>query len=278
MTIPALDHSATGYSLAHAYWMAQAAGLAMQDPDAIEAQARAWGFDEVRNFESPHRMPFPIEDTQAYVMASDRMIVTGFRGTEVLKIYDWLTDVNTPPVPGPDDKGFVHYGFNQALRSVYPQIRDTIQELRTENQSVWFTGHSLGGALAMLAGAHFYFEQPRQLPDGVYTYGQPRTCERLLAGLHNTAFKNRCYRFVNNNDIVPQLPPEPVFTHVDTVRYFDADGKLHETMPFIAGLKDRVKGYRQDMFAPETDGIKDHHLRNYLAAFEKNLATSGAKG
>ncbi|MFB7616900.1 hypothetical protein [Kitasatospora sp. NPDC056181] len=43
-------------------------------------------------------------------------------------------------------------------------------------------------------------------------------------------------------------------------------------MPLVAGLKDRVQGYRQDMFAPETDGIKDHHMRNYLAAFEKNLA------
>jgi triacylglycerol lipase len=94
--------------------------------------------------------------------------------------------------------------------------------LRTDRQSVWFTGHSLGGALAMLAGAHHYFEQPRRLPDGVSTYGQLRTCERLLAGLHNTAFRDRCYRFVNNNE--------------------------------------------------------DHHLRNYLAAFENNLATSGAHG
>ncbi|MFJ6215487.1 lipase family protein [Streptomyces sp. NPDC092296] len=274
MAIPALDHSATRYSLAHAYWMARAAGLASQDPDGIENQAHAWGFGQVRHFESTHRMPFPIEDTQAYVMASDRMIVTGFRGTEVLKIYDWLTDVDTPPVPGPADKGFVHYGFNQALRSVYPQIRDTVQELRTNGQSIWFTGHSLGGALAMLAGAHFYFEDPRRLPDGVYTYGQPRTCERLLTAAHNTAFKDRCYRFVNNNDIVPQLPPEPAYTHVDTLRYFDANGKLHETMPLVAGLKDRVTGFRQDMFAPETDGIKDHHLPNYLAAFEKNLAVS----
>ncbi|WP_329571975.1 hypothetical protein [Kitasatospora sp. NBC_01266] len=92
---------ATRYSLAHAYWMARAAGLAVQDPDGSEAQARTWGFEQVRCFESPHKMPFPIEDTQAYTMASDRMVVTGFRDTEVLKIYDWLTDVDIPPVPEP---------------------------------------------------------------------------------------------------------------------------------------------------------------------------------
>ncbi|RDG39945.1 lipase family protein [Streptomyces corynorhini] len=275
MTIPALDHSTTRYSLPHAYWMARAAGLAALDPAGIEAQAEAWGFDEVRHFESTHRMPFPIEDTQAYTMASDRMIVTGFRGTEVLKIYDWLTDVNTPPVPGPANKGFVHYGFHRALQSVYPLIRDAVQELRTEGQSIWFTGHSLGGALAMLAGARMYFEEPKVLPDGVYTFGQPRTCERLLAGAHNTAFKNRCHRFVNNNDIVPRLPPEPVFTHVDATRYFDADGGLHDTMPLLAGVRDRVKGLSADLFAPETVAIKHHHLANYLAAFEKNLTKAG---
>ncbi|MFE4368666.1 lipase family protein [Streptomyces sp. NPDC056835] len=275
MATPALDHSTTSYSLPHAYWMAQAAGLASLDPAGIEAQAAAWGFGEVRHFESAHRMPFPIEDTQAYVMAGDRMIVTGFRGTEVAKIYDWLTDIDAPPVPGPAKKGFVHHGFHQALQSVYPQIRDTIQELRTNGQSIWFTGHSLGGALAMLAGTRWYFEEPRLLPDGVYTFGQPRTCERLLAGAHNTAFRNRCYRFVNNNDIVPHLPPEPAYTHVEALRYFDADGGLHKAMPLMARLQDRAKGLRAELFAPETDVIKDHHLSNYLAAFEKNLAKTG---
>jgi hypothetical protein len=275
MTIPALDHTTKGYSLRHAYWMARAAGLATLDRAAIEAQASAWGFDQVRHFESTHRMPFPIEDTQAYVMASDRMIVAGFRGTEVLKIRDWLTDVTTPPVPGPANKGFVHYGFHRALESVYPELRDTIQQLRTGNQTVWFTGHSLGGALAMLAGTRWYLEDPRELPAGVYTFGQPRTCERLLAGVHNKAFTDRCYRFVNNNDIVPQLPPEPLYTHVNALRYFDADGKLHNTLPLFARLHDVAKGFATDLFAPETDAVKDHHLVNYLAAFEKNLIPTG---
>ncbi|TYC66567.1 lipase family protein [Streptomyces sp. CB01881] len=168
----------------------------------------------------------------------------------------------------------LHYGFHQALQSVYPELRDAVKELRTERQSVWFTGHGLGGALAMLAGSRFYFEEPKLLPDGVYTFGQPRTCERLLASAHNTAFRQRCYRFVNNNDIVPHLPPEPFFTHVEALRYFDADGRLHEAMPLAAGLKDRAKGVGADLFAPETDAVKDHHLPNYLTAFEKSLAQS----
>ena len=39
--------------------------------------------------------------------------------------------------------------------------------------SVWYTGHSLGGALASLATAQM---RRQEVPvDGLYTFGQPRT-------------------------------------------------------------------------------------------------------
>lgn len=273
MPVPtAFDHRATGYSLPHAYWMAQASALAYKDRPEVESRARDWGFDTVEHFESRHAMPFPIEDTQAYIAASDGMIVMAFRGTEPTNIRDWLSDVSTPPVPGPGGKGFVHHGFNEALQSVYPEMRESLAKLRTNGQTVFVTGHSLGGALAMLAGARLFFEEPSHIPDGVYTFGQPRTCERLLAGAHKQAFKNRHHRFVNNNDVVPTVPPEPAFTHVDQLRYFDASGRMHESMPLIAGLADRAKGATADVFAPASDGIRDHSMKAYIACLEKNLA------
>ncbi|TXS39655.1 lipase family protein, partial [Streptomyces sp. uw30] len=187
MPVPALDHSASGYSLAHAYWLAQAARAAYKTPEQAERLAREWGFDQFKHLSSPHTMPFPIEDTQAYIAASDRMVLVAFRGTESKQIRDWLTDTTTPPIPGPAGKGFVHYGFHRALDAVHPQIRDTVAEFKNDSQSVWFTGHSLGGALAMLAGARMHFEAPNLTPHGIYTYGQPRTCDRLLATAYDTA-------------------------------------------------------------------------------------------
>ncbi|MEV0040905.1 lipase family protein [Streptomyces sp. NPDC056909] len=271
MPLAPLDHHATGYQLSHAYWLAKASELAYRDQDIARAALAEWGFDRFRHFESRHQMPFPLEDTQAYTAASDRMIITAFRGTTPHEIRDWLTDGNTPPVPGPGNKGFVHYGFHQALASVYPDVRDAIEEFRTGGQTVWFTGHSLGGALAMLAGTRLYFEEPRILADGIYTYGQPRTCDRLLAAAYNTALKDRTYRFVNNNDIVPQVPPAPLFTHVDTVKYFDSHGTIHDRLPFVDVLRDRVTGRTADLFAPASDGIRDHFMPAYLANLEKNL-------
>ncbi|MGK4585776.1 lipase family protein [Kitasatospora sp. HPMI-4] len=273
MPVPtSLDHHAKKYSLPLAYWLAKASELAYQDEVAIDAQVHAWGFDRVRHHQTRFTPPFPLEDTQAYTMASDDMIITAFRGTEPAEIRDWLSDASTPPWPGPAMTGYVHYGFGAALQSVFPAVRDTLAEFRTNDQTVWFTGHSLGGALAMLAGVRLYLEEPRLQADGVFTYGQPRTCDRILAAAYNKGFKDRMYRFVNNDDIVPQLPPEPVFTHVDALRHIDADGRIHESMGLLGGLADRAKGLTADAFAPASAGVRDHFIKNYVAALEKSLA------
>lgn len=273
MAVPVkIDHRSTDYNLKRAYWLALASELAYKDEATIEDQARQWGFDTVRHHETRFTPPFPLQDTQAYTMVSDDMIVTAFRGTEPQQIKDWLSDATTPPRRGPAGTGYVHDGFGEALESIWPDVKDTHAELRTNGQTVWFTGHSLGGALAMLAGARMYLEEPRLAADGVYTYGQPRTCDAKLAKAYNKGFKDRMYRFVNNNDIVPQMPPEPAYTHVETLRYIDSRGEVHEAMPVVSGLFDRAAGLTADPLAPGSDGLRDHFMRSYLTALEKNIS------
>ncbi|KOU48419.1 lipase family protein [Streptomyces sp. WM6378] len=207
------------------------------------------GVGRVRHHHTRFTPPFPLQDTQAYTIASDRMIVTAFRGTEPAQIKDWLSDATTPPWPGPVQTGYVHYGFAQALESVFPAVEKRIAEFRDNDQRVFLTGHSLGGALAMLAGARLHLEEPRLRADGIYTFGQPRTCDRLLA----------------------KLPPEPAFHHVDALRYIAADGKMHEQVPLLGSLPDRAKGLTADVLGPATDAVRDHSILRYIAALEKNL-------
>ncbi|MFF4605006.1 lipase family protein [Streptomyces sp. NPDC001339] len=271
MTSVTVDQKVTGYNVRHALCLARASELAYEkNEETIEATARKWGFGRVRHHHTTFQPPFPLEDTQAYTLGGDGMIITAFRGTEPTNLRDWLTDATTPPWPGPAGKGFIHYGFGEALDSIWPQVRAAVDEFRDNGQTVWFTGHSLGGALAMLAGARLHFEEPYVTADGIYTFGQPRTCDRLLTKEFNAAFGDRMYRFVNNNDIVPQLPPEPPFQHVSALRYIDSKGAIHHTMPVIAGLLDRAKGLTADVLAPASDGIRDHFMHAYVNAMEKN--------
>jgi triacylglycerol lipase len=118
----------TEYQLQHAYWLGKAASLAYQDEAVIRAETAQWGFDRCQRFCSKHQPPFLIDDTQAYTIANDQMIITAFRGTTPTMICDWLTDANAPAVLGSGRKGLVHLGFNLALASVYPEIREKIKE------------------------------------------------------------------------------------------------------------------------------------------------------
>ncbi|WP_407288355.1 lipase family protein [Streptomyces sp. BP-8] len=270
MTSTVIDQKVTSYTVRHALCMARAADLAYKDERTVEATAHDWGFDRVRHHLTEFRPPFPLEDTQAYTLGGESMIITAFRGTEPAELRDWLSDSTTPPWPGPGGKGYIHYGFGEALAGIWPQVRAAVDEFRDNNQTVWFTGHSLGGALAMLAGARLHFEEPHVTATGVYTFGQPRTCDRLLSQAFSAAFTDRMYRFVNNNDIVPQLPPEPAFHHVSALRYIDSQGTIHSTMPVISGLFDRAKGLTADAFAPASDGVRDHFMNAYINALEKN--------
>ena len=270
MTVPELDHDTTDHSALHAYWLVRAAELTYQPEAEMREATRKWGFDRFHYFYSQHQA-LPIDDTQGFVAGSDRMIILSFRGTEPTQIKDWLTDVNGPAAPGPGAKGFVHLGFHQALDSVFPEIKNKIAEFRDNGQTLWITGHSLGGALAMLAGARLYFEDPRLLADGVVTFGQPRTCDRLLADAYDGVLESRTFRYVNNNDVVPQVPPEPVYHHVKTLRHFGADGKLRKTTGLFGDLTDHAKGLTADMLAPGTDGIRDHFITKYVELLEKNL-------
>ena len=229
------------------------------------------GFDRFRFFYSKHQLPFPLDDTQVYVVSSDHMIIVAFRGTEPSKIYDWLSDANTPVFPGPARKGLVHLGFHQALASIYSEVRDEITQVRTNDQTLWFTGHSLGGALAMLAAARMYFEDPKLLADGIYRLASHARAIAYLRArttrLSSPASSGSSTTMTSSH----KRPQSPFFHHVNTMMYFDANGKLHEKAFFASTLMDRFKGFTADMFAPGTDGIRDHSMNRYLENLEKNL-------
>lgn len=96
--------------------------------------------------------------------------IIAFAGTDPLKIEDWITDF-TVGFPQPD---VLHEGFHAAVGTVWPTVKAIIQSRPPPEQPLFFTGHSLGGALAINAAARAQSELG-VTATAVYTFGSPRT-------------------------------------------------------------------------------------------------------
>ena len=101
-----------------------------------------------------------IEDkyTDTQVLVKDNVIA--WRGTENVK--DWCTDLKVHYHK--TNYGYVHGGFHDSYESVC--------DLLPRDEKVIITGHSLGGALAVLNGIDF-LESGVDV-EAIITFGQPR--------------------------------------------------------------------------------------------------------
>ena len=123
------------------------------------------------------------------------MMVLAFRGTEK-KIKDWRTDLRIELQAVEGKEGRIHAGFQSAYRAIADEVETTIQQ--HERVPLFITGHSLGGALAIVATR---FLRADSLA-ACYTFGSPRVGDRELSRV----FKTPIYRVVNAADAVPRVP------------------------------------------------------------------------
>ena len=204
----AADHlfqpRSTGIDLLNAWWLAEMSFLSYAEPAFVEAELRRAGLE-------PAGPPLNGLSAQAYAALGDGFAVIAFRGTQVFRLgrdplsildeiaEDFLTDLQIPLVPARiPARGRVHRGFRNALDEIWEPLSDLVARLRRDDpgRALWLTGHSLGGALAILAAA--------RLPEvqGVYVFGAPHLGD---AGFR-AALPVRPVRFVHGTDLVTKVP------------------------------------------------------------------------
>lgn len=131
-----------------------------------------------------------------------------FRGTE-RKFADFKTDVKADLVKAPEAHAteLIHNGFYGAFNAVREEIYDDLK--KDPHLPLYVTGHSLGGALAIVATRFI----AKDSLGACYTFGGPRV-GNLDMGF---VFRTPIYRVVNSSDIVPRTPPAWIFTPAITM-------------------------------------------------------------
>lgn len=218
-----------------------------------------------------------IESELAHVLivdASDEVMVA-FRGTA--NIRDWITDLDCwmgcPNCAsgltencGATNGVEVHLGFLRALMSVFDRV---VTELRQyDGAKLIITGHSLGGALAMLFSKAFSGSEANAVPiiDSVYTFGQPRVGNGAFAKTCNEKLGDRTWRFVNEEDIVPRVPGLLAgYRHAGQEVFLPVMGEIKINPPIWVKLISDGIGLYQEWKQGKIALLADHATKSYKA-------------
>ncbi len=196
------------------------------------------------------------EGAQAYLLTNGTDLVVACRGTEVQERSDIKADVNALTVVA-ETVGRVHRGFKAEVDRLWPDIEETLGDT-TDN--VWFTGHSLGGAMATISAGRCYLSHIAAMPSGVFTYGAPRVGTKRY--VTHTDLPH--VRWVNNNDIVTRVPPAWLgYRHTGDRYYIDSDGHIR-AMTKQERAQDRWKGFKESLKRRKVDHFADHAIAGYV--------------
>jgi triacylglycerol lipase len=189
--------------------------------------------------------------TQGFFASNPKFAILAFRGTEKSDWTDSLVDLMALPVK--EDSGLhspqglmktlfhlglkdpilnpfsstevgVHAGFQFALNSVWDETSKMLSNYRAANPAapVFFTGHSLGAALATLAIARF-----RGGKAALYTVGSPRAGNKPFCDEAQSRADLGIHRLVDNHDLVTTVPPKDLFyDHTSGLMHIKENGDI----------------------------------------------------
>jgi predicted lipase len=194
----------------------------------------------------------------------DGTTLLAFRGTQPDDVTDLATDLRAHTVAWPESAGRVHAGFAVAARSLIPQIQEWVAAENVDVRKMIVTGHSLGAALATLAGTVLR-------PGVLVALGSPRVGDADFAA---SLAATNLVRLVDCCDAVTEVPP-PLggYKHVHARTYITRTGEVVENPPQSLVDSDRQRARMEyiTQYAWKTGSVlvrdlADHAPINYARA------------
>jgi len=212
------------FDVTNAWWMAEHSRLSyIKNKDDILEKLLMAGYHGVKFIWNKKT------GTKLYVAWNYEHIVISFTGTELDEgCEDIKADLDFLPTKS-GQGGLVHRGFKKAFQSIWIELKLLLEKLDTK--PIWITGHSLGGALAVLTAS-------RMKAKSCYTFG----CPRVGSTGFNKTIKTPIYRVSKNNDIVTRIPTPPIYHHHGNNQFITNNQKLLENPRWLKMFKERLGG------------------------------------
>jgi hypothetical protein len=248
-------------------------------------------------------------------------IIVAFRGSRAARdfVQDAKVGFTTLIIDEPnlglalsDEGQRVHEGFLQDFEAIDLAVTSNVKTLmegrigaRPEGPRVWITGHSLGGALAILCA--YQFAKQRLPVAGVYTFGQPRVGNADFAKAYDAtvaqasrlrvqaasrrafpvpvgsgsetlpepaagtaALRDITFRLVNQNDLVPRVPGWLMgYRHCGQEIFLRPDGRTGANPSLIEKLLWDAVGLYGAYRQREDVLLREHHIGAYQERMQK---------
>jgi pimeloyl-ACP methyl ester carboxylesterase len=241
-----------------AYYRAESSGT---QEDQLKQALLLVNFGEVALFVNPSTGTFGF----GAVRKSDNTVLIAFRGTQPDDAADFATDIDVLPQPWEFGQGEVHIGFAEAYSGIHKELKSWLESLSSKG-NVIVIGHSLGGAIAVLAAAALK-------PTALITFGCPRVGNTVFCNSLNGVATQQ---FVNCCDIIARIPPRNFLDYDDVCSptYIDHSGAILSD-PSDTKIKSDRSLARRKYFQTHAwrvgnvliRDLADHAPVNYLRAF-----------
>lgn len=239
MTIP------TNFSKGLALFLAECCLQAYNSPGSKKLFSLPLGYTLVDSITASY---LDTLDFYGYIAESSDSIVVTFRGTRTNP--DWIADLSALPgdFPYTPKRLRIHSGFAAVYDSCRQILMPALTNLSSSKQ-LYITGHSLGGALAILCALDAAVNTDFKAPI-MYNFGSPRVGDPEFGESYDSIVYDSM-RIVHSNDIVALLPPaELQLPFSKDMIYYRHVGKLvmlyspygsiftnHTIRSYIHGLK-----------------------------------------
>jgi hypothetical protein len=157
---------------------------------------------------------------QAFLLESETEQIIVFRGTDEPE--DWIADISFTLKKG-IQSGFLRYS---------ELLLESLGDRLDKNKKLYLTGHSLGGAIAVI------FSHLIDRDDCViYSFGSPRIGNKEFVD----NVKSTHYRFAAAYDYAPMTPIYP-YRHHGILMYINSKGNIVQDCNIMDIIKDRLTG------------------------------------